>query len=374
MPEEMLWKLEPHTKAKHEILKHYLAAWFPIMALGGHDRRVIYLDAFAGPGRYKGGEPGSPIIALETLVNHDSFRKFKDTKFQMIFVESDAARVSNLNAEIDDFWKNYANGKPVNVEVFVEHATFSGTADRLLDELEKRGLRLAPTFAFIDPFGFADVPLATLARLMKNPKCEVLVNFMYNRINQFVTHPGDAIQQRYQDLFGCDDYQDADGLDPADRKAFIHNLYETQLKISAGCNFVRRFEMIGQKGKTIYSLIFGTSNIKGLSTMKNVMWRIDRASGFKFSDRLAGLDVLFQPEPDFSLLRDYILSTFSGQTVIVNEVERYVIEETPFTASHYKRQILKPLEDCGFLHVDRTQTQNGTYPDGTILHFGQQSP
>lgn len=374
MPEKLLWKLEPHTRAKHEILKHYLAAWFPIMALGGHHRRVIYLDAFAGPGIYEKGEPGSPIIALDTLVNHDSFRKFKDTKFLMFFVEADAARIVSLNAEIENFWNNCANGKPVNVDVFVEHATFSGTADRLLDDLETRGQLLAPTFALIDPFGFADVPLATVARLMKNPKCEVLVSFMYNRINQFVTHPGDAIQQRYRDLFGCDDYQGTNGLDPAGRKAFIHNLYETQLKIGAGCKFVRRFEMIGQKGKTIYSLIFGTCNIKGLSTMKKVMWRIDPASGFKFSDRLAGQDVLFQPEPNYSVLRDDLLATFSGKTVPIEELKRYVIEDTPFTDSHYKKQILKPLEDSGILKVRGTQTRKGTYPDGTILHFGRKSP
>jgi hypothetical protein len=103
--------------------------------------------------------------------------------------------------------------------------------------------------------------------------------------------------------------------------------------------------------------------------MKNVMWRIDRANGFKFSDRLAGQDVLFQPEPNFSLLRDDLLATFSGKTVPIEELERHVIEETPFTASHYKKQILKPLEDSGILQVQRTQARKGTYPDGTILRF-----
>ncbi len=65
------WKLEPHTAAKHEILRQYLNAWFPI--LGSQHERVVFLDGFAGPGIYEDGEPGSPIIALRTLLEHAFF-------------------------------------------------------------------------------------------------------------------------------------------------------------------------------------------------------------------------------------------------------------------------------------------------------------
>jgi hypothetical protein len=59
------WPLAPHTKIKHEILKRYLNAWLPI--LGSWAGRVVFIDGFAGPGRYSGGEPGSPVIALQTF-------------------------------------------------------------------------------------------------------------------------------------------------------------------------------------------------------------------------------------------------------------------------------------------------------------------
>ena len=32
-PMQSLWEIEPHTKAKHEILKRYLDAWFPLRAI-----------------------------------------------------------------------------------------------------------------------------------------------------------------------------------------------------------------------------------------------------------------------------------------------------------------------------------------------------
>ncbi|MYH72240.1 MAG: three-Cys-motif partner protein TcmP, partial [Acidimicrobiia bacterium] len=66
-PQETVWSIEPHTAAKHELLKHYLNAWFPILA--SRERRIMFLDGFAGPGIYSDGSPGSPVIALRTLLD-----------------------------------------------------------------------------------------------------------------------------------------------------------------------------------------------------------------------------------------------------------------------------------------------------------------
>lgn len=74
-----VWPLEPHTRAKHEILRRYLAAWFPI--LSKWSGRIIYLDGFAGPGVYSDGEDGSPVIALQTAVDHVMRPRFKEIVF-----------------------------------------------------------------------------------------------------------------------------------------------------------------------------------------------------------------------------------------------------------------------------------------------------
>ena len=63
-----LLKMVPHTAAKHQLLKKYLNAWFPI--LGKHHGRITYIDGFAGPGEYEDGEVGSPIIAIEAAKAH----------------------------------------------------------------------------------------------------------------------------------------------------------------------------------------------------------------------------------------------------------------------------------------------------------------
>jgi GMT-like wHTH domain len=66
-PKTTIWDLEPHTAAKHEILRRYLQAWAPILSQGNFPQ-LVFVDGFAGPGRYSKGEEGSPLIAVKAAV------------------------------------------------------------------------------------------------------------------------------------------------------------------------------------------------------------------------------------------------------------------------------------------------------------------
>jgi hypothetical protein len=212
------------------------------------------------------------------------------------------------------------------------------------------------------------VPLATISRLLANDRTEVFFNFMYDSLNRWVAHPDDSIHVHLSDLFGCESYRDADGLPAAERRKFLHDLYRAQLE-AAGCEFVRHFEMTNDKGRLKYSLYFGTKHIKGLEVMKDAMWSVDPAAGIGFSGRLAGRDVLFEPEPDFAPLRAAILAKFSGQEVSIERIHRFVIVDTPYKGSHYKKQVLKVLQEEGLLVPVSGQRRTGTFPDGCILRF-----
>lgn len=68
---KMYWeKPKAHTKAKLELLGHYLGAWFGILAnapnANGTHRfdEIAYLDGFCGRGEYEDGQEGSPLIAV----------------------------------------------------------------------------------------------------------------------------------------------------------------------------------------------------------------------------------------------------------------------------------------------------------------------
>jgi len=58
----------------------------------------MYLDCFCGPGRYVGGEDGSPIIALKEAIKHHSLLKNSEVVF--FFIDVDTDRIEHLKQEI----------------------------------------------------------------------------------------------------------------------------------------------------------------------------------------------------------------------------------------------------------------------------------
>ena len=95
-PRQTVWELEPHTRAKHELLKRYLQAWMIILSQGKF-AEILYIDGFAGPGEYAGGEAGSPIIALDTALEYKSPLT---AKVHFLFVEKDDARADHLRKQV----------------------------------------------------------------------------------------------------------------------------------------------------------------------------------------------------------------------------------------------------------------------------------
>ena len=71
-----------------------MQAWLPIMARS-NERVQGFVDAFAGPGEYKGGEPGSPLIALRTFMQHRAFDQLNG-RILFKFIEKEADRVNHL--------------------------------------------------------------------------------------------------------------------------------------------------------------------------------------------------------------------------------------------------------------------------------------
>ena len=331
-PRATVWPLEPHTRAKHEILKRYLQAWTPILTQGGFPE-IMYVDGFAGPGRYSEGEEGSPAIALHVALEQ---RAQIRATLRFVFVEKDGQR-SRVLREIVDELETPDN---FQIEVYGDE-TFETAFRRVLDSYH--GQQLPPTFAFIDPFGWSGVPFSIVQEIMRYRSCEVLVNFMYEEINRFLGHPDQ--KKNFDVLFGTQDWQEGvDIADPNERKRFLHDLYQRQLRDRAGAKYVRSFEMRNNRDRVDYYLFYATNNILGLSKMKDAMWKVDETGEFSFSDATdTNQLVLLGDEPNFGQLRRQLLAHFAGRTASVGDIDDFVLAETAFRRAHYKG-VLKSLE------------------------------
>lgn len=369
MTDRTIWHIEQHTLAKHELLRNYLRAWFPILTIGGFNRRVIFLDGFAGPGIYAGGEQGSPLIALDVLVNHASFYKLKDTEFVFIFVEADEDRFRSLESELTRFWNQHIDGRPENIIVYTFNDEFADVATHITTAIGD-SQQLAPTFAFIDPFGWSGVPLSLICDLLSSNKCEVLFNFPYPSINRFVNDSRQKLARHFVELFGTSagEHRLASDLEGEERKVFLCDLYVSQLKHIGNFDFVRPFEILDvDRGRTAYFLVFGTRSIKGLEVMKNAMWNIDPVAGVRFSGFAGDQMMLFDPKADLNPLRRALLSNFSKSSAYVEDIRSYVLEQTDYKRSHCTA-VLRELEDEELIKCTQRQKRR-TYPDGTLITF-----
>ena len=359
---QTIWPLEPHTAAKHQLLAQYLDAWFPILA--SFNKRIVFLDGFAGPGIYEGGEPGSPTIALSRLLDHPNFAKMHDTTFDFVFNEQEVHRFHSLKTQVAAF-QSGRNPWPSNVRIQTVNQSFTTLGERMLTGLE--GKPLPPTFAFIDPFGFKDAPLDLIQRLVKFRRIELFVYFPYNNVNRFSTAETLA-DPHLEALFGTDEFKNAPKGGAGSRKQFLHDLYQRQLHNVCGFDYVQSFEMVSADNHTGYFLFFCTRDLTGFDRMKTAMWKVDPAGGRRFTDVLAGQTVLFQEDVDTSPLRAELLAHFAGQTVSIKEITDFVVGETPFISSHVKRKTLAPMQADGLIECPGQKTR-GQYPDGTLIRF-----
>jgi three-Cys-motif partner protein len=358
-----VWERPPHTKAKHDILTRYLGAWFGIFGLAQHHQRVNVLDGFAGPGCYEDGEPGSPILALRTLLDHKAFAKFAGTEFNFVFNEWNDERFQSLEQVLADE-KASRSGWPAKVRVTATNQNFRTLARGLLDSVPN-GKQLAPTFAFVDPFGYSDVPLALIRELIQYPSCELFIYFDFNSVSRFAN--AGNVDPHFTALFGCDDYKDAPPADQG-RAQFIHDLYERRLREECDFAHVCSFKMINEKGHTGSYLFFCTRDDQAYDKMKEAMWKLAPGGGYSFDDRLAGEQVLFEDEANTGPRQDALAHHFEGQTVLFEDVRKFAIRETPFHGGQLKKMTLKPMQDAGRI-TSPNQKRKGTFPDGTLIEF-----
>ena len=361
-PSDVLWPCEPHTRAKHEILKKYLQRWFPI--LNKHNGRIIYIDGFAGPGRYAGGEPGSPLIAIEAAATH---RKALAGELVFLFTEEDPARVEHLKSEIAKL------KLPTHFKPHVEVGRFDEQMTGLLDAVDRGGGRLAPTFALIDPFGFSGIPFALLQRLMQKPRCEILVTFMVESINRWLEHPNDHIVKHIPEAFGtpaCLDIAKSTG----NRIAELRDLYQRQLLGIA--KFVRYFEMRDNEGRVIYYLFFASNHALGHVKMKEAMFAVGDEGLYSFSDATdPSQAVLFRSDHAASVW-PLIRTRFAGQEVLTDDILAFVNDETAFLATHMKAALKRHTDErtptSQRVSVRPTKRdgkpwKQGTFPDGVYV-------
>lgn len=264
----------PQTGAKHAILKGYLRAY--LRALKNQVKWYHYVDGFAGRGHYDNQQIGSPLLALQILIEEGIAGRTSTS-----FVEKEEVFFHELDRSLD------ASGD--SQQLFDSPLRKQGAFHEHIDTILHRPIYSQPgrvaTFAFVDPCGVEGVRMGDLRRLLELPFGEVLLFFNYDGVNRLIggLAAGTHDRQILDDLFGDADcvtqlINDLRAIDnPLDRELIIRDAFVGCLRRNGRVRFLMPFRFEAKsKQRTSHYIIHCCNDPLGFKIMKDVMWETGR--------------------------------------------------------------------------------------------------
>ena len=248
------------TKAKHFILKHYLQA-LAFKVLNFSD--ITYVDGFSGPWKTQTEDhsDSSFIIALTVLKDAQSQMAARNIrrKIRCFFSETNAAAYTHLKAAVAPFHKP---------EEGFEVRTYHGKFEDAVDEISSFIGQSLPLI-FIDPTGWTGYPLVKLKPLFTRPKCEVLINFMYEFINRFAHSDEPAHIASLDPILGGPGWRDRLDKD-LPRGAAVEKLFRDTIAATLNLPFVVSTRIDKPTAERPHFFItYGSKHREGLKAFRN---------------------------------------------------------------------------------------------------------
>ncbi len=329
------------SRIKSRIVAKYFSAWARIIAPRAkrREKKIAYLDLFAGPGKYEDGTPSTPLIVLQTAIKDPDLREMLVTVFndkRREFTDSLRQAISEVSG-IETL-----RHRPIveNEEV----------GRKVVDKF--RANQLVPTFLFVDPWGYRGLSVSLIASVLQNWGCDCVFFFNYNRINPGLSN--DAVRNHMNDLFGTVRANiirtKLAGLEPDEREALIIEELTQGLK-EAGITYLLPFSFKNESGvRTKHHLIFSTKNFTGYEIMKEIMAgersEIDQGvASFAYSKVREQFQALFEFSRPLSDLERMLLNEFSGQRLTMKRLYELHSVGRPFIKKNYKDVLIRMEAD-----------------------------
>jgi three-Cys-motif partner protein len=350
--EDFFKETREQSRVKSEIIEKYFDTWAKIITatqdrLRSRERRVGYVDLFAGPGRYEDGAISTPLRIIQKAVDDPVYQD----RLVTIFNDKDEKHAHLLQSAIDGFpGIEKLKHKPEvwNQEVGTEIAKTFERANTI------------PLLAFIDPWGYKGLSLRLVHAFLKDWGCDCIFFFNYARINAGLSNP--MVQEHMAALFGeeraVELKNQLEGMRPADREAMIVNELGVALK-AYGYPYVLPFCFKNETGtRTKHHLILVSKDFKAYEVMKDIMakYSSDEAQGVPsftyMPPSTESQQLLLELNRPLDELRGMLFEGFAGRTVTKRQIYEEHSVDRPFLERNYSAVLLE-LEDEGLIEVER---------------------
>lgn len=153
------------TRDAKAVLKHGLLARYAVYFAGRAGKatggKVVFIDGYAGEGRYKDGNPGSPLLLASRAKHAETMGR----AVRLALVEQDDNRREKLKATLEE-------------EGVTPDAVLERSLDDEIDGLLQRFCEHA-VLLFVDPFGLA-ISRSTLERILQGRSRSQPIDVIYH--------------------------------------------------------------------------------------------------------------------------------------------------------------------------------------------------
>jgi len=351
------WPYEEQTRMKHKVLVEYFDIWATKL---GKYHSISFFDCHGGCGAY--WIDGSPFWGSSLLIAEKGEILYKrlnrDIRTLKIYVtESDQDNCENL-AKVMNFRDD------LMCKSRISKITFE---DMIKNEECRRIYSQTPSLFFIDPFGYC-LDYSVLVQIMRYPKNELLINFMFDYINRFISLPDQAAN--FNALFGCEDWKEAILLSGFEREKKLVEVFKKQLKRIAKHVFAYKLSFY-DKERTYYYIFHATDNLDGCAIMKSCFASLNNGKVEYLGNRNDTVTLFDLYDFKTQEVKDYLLSRFEGTKISFTEIVEAIIDDTFFLEKDI-RSALKCLLSEG--HIQKilvsSKTDRGLSGDD-IINFSE---
>lgn len=156
-------KKKDWSEIKDSLLRCYIRPYFQKVLRSG--KPILYVDCFAGKGKFEDGKPGSPIIALDARKDSLNITRASNAQIETYFIDLNYASdlEINLASYEESYWKPYiVSGK---------------FEDKIIEILQHR--HDVNVFLYIDPYGIQALNMELFNKINSYvfKSFEMLINF-----------------------------------------------------------------------------------------------------------------------------------------------------------------------------------------------------
>ncbi len=262
MTERFFEERQEQSEAKARIVTKYFSAWARVIMPSAQRNggKIAYIDLYAGPGRYKDGAASTPLLVLQTAINHTKMSQMLVSYFN----DAENKNIKTLEKEI----RELPNIENLKYYPIIRCGEIDDEAEQYFTQTQ-----LIPAFSFVDPFGYKGLSLKIVKGVIKDWGCDCVFFFNYNRINAGITN--NSVSGHIDALFSkarADKLrQTLPGRPPRFREAAILEALAQEIK-DLGGQYVLPFTFKNSAGtRTSHKLIFVSKSFKGYEIMKDIM-------------------------------------------------------------------------------------------------------